>query len=570
MSDLAPPAPSPDDPEARRRFGRYYTPAPLVGALHRLLADALAEDGLAPGQCALVDPSCGAGAFLGVPEATAYGARHGLDLDAAALETARVVAPDATLVCGDAYAGGLDALRQALAQQGPLAVVGNPPYVANSELLKSGRYQAVRDALLPFARDVAKGTSVRDDYVLFFGVADRLIEAAGGRGAIAYVTSASFVDNFLYAPLRRWLLSRYRLRALVELGPEIFPGTRVATSLSVWVRDERGQAGRTFGHLRLTGDREDRIARLEGALPLEASQPHGEALLLNAPGEGTTQDLAAMRLAGDRLGSLFPLSFPGLKTRFEELLVDEDGGRLAARLRDFFEATEPEAFAKRHAIREKAMPKLLAAFAAREHTRFDKAKVRPFARFAGPKHRFRIPRPAFAWAYVDPELIPRGDHRFHGQYDPHRLGPKLVFNAREVPLVSAVVEGPACVHDWQHSRFAPLWAPQLLVEGGLFQVKATDQLGPRALNLAPAWKDSALRLREPADLFFYVCAVINSALVQERFAPVAGASEEVPIPRLGPGELAKAQRIADVARALSCSETLPPAAERAVRALFGL
>ncbi|NTU85361.1 MAG: hypothetical protein HGA45_39420 [Chloroflexales bacterium] len=60
-----------------------------------------------------------------------------------------------------------------------------------------------------------------------------------------------------------------------------------------------------------------------------------------------------MRKAGEPVGSLFPLSFPGMKTRFEELLVDEDGGRLLARMRDFFEATDLPAFAARHAIPDK-------------------------------------------------------------------------------------------------------------------------------------------------------------------------------------------------------------------------
>lgn len=559
--------PSSTDADARRRFGRYYTPAPMVRALHRLLADALAQGGLSPSTCNLVDPSCGPGAFLSAPEARAYRASFGLDLDEGALALAQAAVPEARLVSGDAYQGGLETLCEQL--RGPVAVVGNPPYVANSELLKSSRYVEVRDRLLPFARDVAKGTSVRDDYVLFFGVADRLVESSGGVGAVAFVTSATFVDNFLYAPLRRWLLSRYRLHALVELGREMFEGTRVATALSVWVRDVQGQAGRPFGHARLSGARDQRLAQLEQGLRLDCAHPHGEALLLNGLGASASAEIDAMRAAGDRIGELFPLSFPGLKTRFEELLVDEDGGRLLARMRDFFDAGNPGEFAQRHGIPDRTRAKLQAAFEARRQTAFSKAALRPFARFAGPKHRFRVPREAMAWTYLDPALIPRGDHRIHGSYDPHRIGPKLVFNSREVPLVAAVVEGPACIHDWRHSRFAPLRAPRALVEKGRPTAGRTGEIGPAVLNLAPAWAEAAARFDDPTDLFFYVCAIVNSSLVQERFAPFVGASEEVPIPRVDGHNETLARWLASAARRVLAGGSLPEKAQGWVRELFG-
>jgi hypothetical protein len=558
------------DPADRRRFGRYYTPAPLVSALFRLVGSALDGAGLASRACSLVDPACGAGAFLGASQASAFARLWGLDLDGAALDEARRVAPAATLIQGDAYGDGLAKVCQGLRASGPVVVVGNPPYVANSELLKSARYREVRDALLPFAREVAKGTSVRDDYVLFFGVADRIIEAAGGQGAIAFVTSASFVDNFLYAPLRRWLLSRYRLQALVELGPKMFEGTKVATALSVWLRREGVQAGESFGHLSLAGSREERLKLLQGELHLAPARPHGDALLLNAAPVDAMREIDLMRRAGESIGSIFSVSFPGLKTRFEKLLVDEDGGRLQARMRDFFEAASPEAFAERHAIPDRAKEKLSQAFEARKSTSFSRSAIRPFAHFAGPRHRFRVPREAMAWAYLDPQLIPRGDHRLHGSYDPHATGPKLVFNARELPLVSAVVEGPACVHDWRHARFAPLRAPQRIVAEGLAAAGRNQPLGPPALNLTKGWTEAARLFADPSDLLFYLCGVINSALVQERFAPLVGASEEVPIPRPTAANASAAQQVAQAARKVPAGGALPDDAERLVRALFGV
>ncbi|MGI5864487.1 MAG: Eco57I restriction-modification methylase domain-containing protein [Myxococcales bacterium] len=555
-------------PDDRRRYGRYYTPRPMVRALYRLLTSALEANGLDPAACALVDPACGDGAFLCTPEAEAFGRSLGLDLDAAAVTAARAAAPGALILEGDAYGDGLTALTNEIAGHGSLIVIGNPPYVGNSELLRNGRrYRQVRDTLLPFARDVARGTSIRDDYVLFFGVADRLIEAAGGRGAIAFVTSASFVDNFLYAPLRRWLLSRYRLNALVEAGERLFDGARVATVLSVWTRCE-GDPGRSYLHARLSGSVEERLATLERGPRLSETRPHGEALLLNAPAEKAASAAAKMRESGAPIGSVLRVSFPGLKTRFDELLTADTREALAKRMRAFFEANDPDEFAERHRIPERARSKLAVAFEARARTRFRKDAIRPFARYAGTRHRFRVPPQAMAFAYVDRELIPRGDHRFRGTYDPHRDGPKLVFNVREVPLSAAVVEGPVCVHDYRHSRFAPLWVPPTIAEG--WSRPTGHELPFRELNLSRAWAESARLLREPADLFYFICAAFNSAAVQELFAPAFGASEEAPVPRFDGRRAKLVQALADEARELEPGGALSVSSERAIRALYGL
>jgi hypothetical protein len=175
-----------------------------------------------------------------------------------------------------------------------------------------------------------------------------------------------------------------------------------------------------------------------------------------------------------------------------------------------------------------------------------------------------------AFAYVDPALIPRGDHRFRGGWDPHPLGPKLVFNVRETPLSAAVVPGPTCVHDYRHSRFAPLVAPEGVVRGGLKAARRGADLGCEALNFVPAWAAAARALRDPSDLLEYLSAIINSRLVQERFAPICGESEEVPVARPDGRALRLAQQVADAARKVPPGGSLPELAEEAVLALYGL
>jgi hypothetical protein len=274
-----------------------------------------------------------------------------------------------------------------------------------------------------------------------------------------------------------------------------------------------------------------------------------------------------MRRAWTPIGEVFVWSQPGLKTRFEQLLVAADRATLERRMRAFFEAADEAGFTAAWPLPASCGAKLTALFSARAATRFDPARIRPFARVAGRPHRFKIPASAMAFAYVDPALIPRGDHRFLGRFDPHQAGPKLVFNVREVPLYASVLEGPVCVHDYRHSRFAALHVPEALVRGELRRLRASP--GPAdTLNLRPRWATAARLFQQPGDLLHYVAGVVNSRVVQEDFAPWVGATEEVPIPVLDERNAPLARCVAEAARGLGPGADLPEQAERAVRSLY--
>lgn len=539
--------------------GAFYTPRPLVLLAHRLVEGALRAGDLAPESTALVDPACGAGAFFALPPARRYARRIGLDRDASALVLA---APHADEVrCADAYTDGLLWLSERVRALGrPVAVVGNPPYRGDSALLGTGRYREIRDALLPFAREVPLGRSLRDDYVLFFGVADRLVDAAGS-GAISFVTSATFLSNYLYRPMRRHLLSRYRLVASVELGPGFFEDARVDTVLTVWLRDRRARRRPAFRRWDVAaqaeegpGERALRLALVEAAAESPAAaawqeaRPFGEALLLRVPDDRTASTLAQMAHRADPIGRVVAFSTPGLKTRFDELLVADHREELVERMRAFFSALgEPHAFAREWGIAAGHRAKLaaLAEASSQNGARFDPAAIRPYIRYAGPRHRFGIPPSAMQFVYFDRRLIPRGDHRLRGEYDPHRGHPKLVFNVREVPLAAAVVAREGCVHDWRHARFAPLFVPVGLLARG-----RGGPTGPRVANLAPHWQRATDYLGGEERVFDFLCGVVNSALVQRVFAPWLGAAEEPPIRRVTTRNRAAARRVADATRIL--------------------
>ncbi|MHB8872093.1 MAG: N-6 DNA methylase [Myxococcaceae bacterium] len=505
---------------ARRAGGVYYTPAPLVELVLASLA------GLLPprGKVALVDPSCGAGAFLaGAARLLPRAKLFGLELSAEAAKACRARVPGATVLEGDALRGGLSPLLKRLPEGAFEVWVGNPPYNGTSSLLRDPLHYARLRALLP---SLPRGTSLRDDYAFFLLLAaERLSRRAG---ALAFVTSATLLDAFLYAPLRRALLDRLSLEEVVELGSGAFAGTRVRTCVSVW-RSPAGGAGWP------------RYRGRAGRGPFEASQlsppslfiPRPPEWYLRPPSDEAEALDAAWRKAGEPLSTLVPVSLPGLKTRFDELLVDDDPERLLERVRAFLGAPADrlEGFALAHGIPSRHLAKLAALKASvEEGVQADPGLVRPFFRYAGARHRMSIPADARAFCYLDRRLIPRGDHRFRGTYDPHACPVKLVFNTRELPLAAALVEEPGCVHAHRHARFAPLLVPEQVLRHGLTAARQGAALGPEVPNLSARGLAYANTLGGPAEAFRAIARFVNSPPVQQAWSPAFATSRELWVP----------------------------------------
>ena len=159
--------------------------------------------------------------------------------------------------------------------------------------------------------------------------------------------------------------------------------------------------------------------------------------------------------------------------------------------------------------------------------------VRPFFRYAGARHRGTLPPESRAFCYLDRRLIPRGDHRLRGPWDPHRGAVKLLFNVRELPLSAALLEDEGCVHDHRHARFAPLLVPQRVRDEGLDITRVTRSeaaLGPLVPNLSPRGLAWAERLGGPLAAYQAIVRFLNGPDVQRRWAPVYGASRVVPVP----------------------------------------
>lgn len=511
------------DPALRRRRGVYFTPGSLVSAV----LDRVAPRVPPSGRLAIIDPACGAGAFL-VQAAQRFPRAEllGLELSAESAARCRARVPRATVLEGDALRGDFPLLLSRIPQGAFELWVGNPPYNGTSRVLgDKGAYAALR-ALLPRGRALPTGTSLRDDYAFFLLLAaDRLRRVPG---VLAFVTSASLLDAYLYAPLREALLGGLELSEVMELGPGVFANTRVRTCVTFWSTRRSGGPARYCSRRAERGFSEGQLS-----VPTEF-RPCGPDWLLR-PSDARAEALdRAWRASGEPLSTLIPLSFPGLKTRFDELLVDADPERLLRRV-DAFLAARPEGladFARAHGIPPRRWEKLAALKASLPGAlrSAEPERIRPFFRYAGARHRGAIPASARAHCYLDRRLIPRGDHRLRGDYDPHACREKLVFNVRELPLSAALLLEPGCVHDHRHARFAPLWVPERLREQGLGEARRGRPLGPMVPNLSAQGRRWADWAGGPLEVLRGVMAFINSREVQEIWAPAFGASRELPVP----------------------------------------
>lgn len=478
--------------DRRRAAGAFFTPRPIVDRALEAVAPYLPDEG--PAQ--VVDPACGAGAFLVAarerwPDARLVGA----EIDPTSADHCRRRASGALIIEADALS--TDALEGALVETPFELWLGNPPFNGTSPLLKDPAALEKASRWLPSELCLKRGTSLREDYVFFlFRSSMRLSKR---HGALAFVTSSTLLDTFSYAPVRESLLKRLQLREVIDLGPGAFSGTRVSTCISVWTTRRDAEAPRSSGQ------------RFRPTPPTWAFLPRRA--------DATELDRAWRASGAIPLDALVPVSFPGLKTRFDELLVDDDAARLKERVEAFLSSGEAglAGFMQRFGLEARLLPKLEALKRAAPSVPFLPDAVRRFHRYRGP---LPMERPAFC--YLDRRLIPRGDHRQRGDYDPHRHPVKLVFNRHELPLAAHLMTEPGCVTAYRHSRFAPLEVPEPLLCDPLAQRVAG---APRELpNLSPAGLAWVARLGSVQAVFEHIARHVMSRPFQELWAPAFGRS----------------------------------------------
>ncbi len=495
--------------EERLQRGVFFTPRPLVERVIEAIAPLVPQGK----QLRIIDPACGAGAFLTVAAARWPDAElMGLELNEESARICRDRVPRAKVLVSDALADF------ALPEDDAFELwLGNPPYNGTSPLLQSKSAWATACAWMPPQLSLPRGTSLREDFVFFLLKAS--VRLQHRPGALAFITSATLLDTFAYAPVREALLSRMRLREVIELERGTFEGTRVVPCVTVWTTPLAAGAQRVPLAPGENGDLFAATASAATQVQLGELRftPHAPDWRLKPPAEAAQALEDAWRERGEALSSLVPMSFAGLKTRFDELLVDDDRAALEARVEAFIAMADVADFARKFGL-EKFLPKLeqLKAFAS--DAQFSPAFVRPFLRYRGPN-----PRKANAWCYVDRQLIPRGDHRLRGAFDPHASSLKLVFNVHELPLAAHVIDEPGCVTMYRHSRFAPEFVPRaLLTDPGATRFDVED--------LVPNLSARGQAFGSTRAVFTHIAKHVMSKPFQGEWAPAFGTTRMPIVP----------------------------------------
>ncbi len=184
--------------------GQFFTPRHVVEFATRLLA---LQDGER-----FVDPACGSGAFVARARAAAKVTAYGWDVDARAVRVARLLA----LATG--ASPGRIVRRDSLAEDPPPksfdAIATNPPFAGAPDLTD---YELARIG----------GRVERDALFL-----ERCLTLLRPEGRLAIVLPYGKVASPSWSAMRRWLVERARVLAVVSLPRETFlPHTSQRTVL---------------------------------------------------------------------------------------------------------------------------------------------------------------------------------------------------------------------------------------------------------------------------------------------------------------------------------------------------
>ena len=238
-----------------------------------------------------------------------------------------------------------------------LVIIGNPPYngfagmAVDEERELSQAYRAVEKVRKP------EGQGLNDLYVRFFRMAERRIAEKTGRGVVCFISNYSWLDGLSFTGMRERYLDafdairidclngdRYKTGKTTPDGkpdPSIFStpgdpvGIQVGTAVTTLIRKaEHAPAGSVeFRHLwgQAKPTELNESAETEPSALYDTINP---SLPLGLP----FADVAVSSTWSEwpSLPELFPVSFPGVKTSRDSLVVDIDLDKLKARIENYF------------------------------------------------------------------------------------------------------------------------------------------------------------------------------------------------------------------------------------------
>ena len=243
-------------------------------------------------------------------------------------------------------------------EQPVLVILGNPPYNGfagvgmQEERDLSSAYRKAKRAPQP------QGQGLNDLYVRFYRMAERKIVEGTGRGVVCFISNYSWLDGLSFTGMREHFLDafdriwidclngdKYKTGKLTPDGdpdPSVFStewnreGIQVGTAIALLARRELHQPSPNVRFRHLWG--KNKTQELAKNAEHGGSSLYGEAspsLELGLPFLPTTT--ASGYLTWPLLTELLPVSFPGVQSKRDELVVDIDRERLVARMGSYFD-----------------------------------------------------------------------------------------------------------------------------------------------------------------------------------------------------------------------------------------
>jgi hypothetical protein len=229
-------------------------------------------------------------------------------------------------------------------QQTPILVIlGNPPYnsfagvaVAEERILSTA-YRTTKNAPAP------QGQGLNDLYIRFFRMAERRITEGTGQGIVCFISNYSWLDGLSHTGMRERYLEafdhiwidnlngdKYKTGKVTPEGlpdPSVFStdfnreGIQVGTAVALLVRKKDHHDAQTVHFHNWWG--KSKRADLLDSLSLNPADVYTEL----SPARHDTLAFAELQFGEDYnkwslLADLFPISFPGVKTSRDDVVLD--------------------------------------------------------------------------------------------------------------------------------------------------------------------------------------------------------------------------------------------------------
>ncbi|KAB8144288.1 N-6 DNA methylase [Chloroflexia bacterium SDU3-3] len=242
-----------------------------------------------------------------------------------------------------------------------LVVLGNPPYsgyagiAMGEERTLSNAYRTTAHAPAP------QGQGLNDLYVRFYRMAERQIVEGSGYGVVSYISNYSWLDGLSFTGMRErymdvfdsiWVDNLHGDRIISEYAPDgrtsetVFAiqgnsvGIKIGTAIATLVRRRQHSAPaqvlyRDWQQARAEERRAALLASISEDAPAQNYTRIEPLLPIGLPLK--PREVSADYLKWPLLPALFPISFPGVKTSRDDVVVDIDRERLERRMRAYFD-----------------------------------------------------------------------------------------------------------------------------------------------------------------------------------------------------------------------------------------